>query len=62
MDGVSRKNFTAIREALKSQIERSDKLEQRIKALEENNQQWQMKFDQLQAQMFSILAKLGNVR
>jgi BMFP domain-containing protein YqiC len=62
MDVVSRKNFTAIREALKAQIERSDKLEQRIRALEENNQQWQMKFDQLQNQMFSILAKLGNVR
>ena len=62
MDGISKKNFTAIREALKAQIERSDRLEERIRALESNNQQWQLKFDQLQAQMYSIMAKLGNIR
>ena len=62
MDAASKRNFSAIQETMKRHVERADMLEKKIAALENQQQQWENKFNQIQSQMFSMMAKLGNVR
>lgn len=62
MEEVIKKNFNAVREALTADRNKIDQLHKRIEALEAQNQQKNMEIDQLRQQMFSFIAKLGNIR
>jgi len=62
MDAASKKNFGAIQEAIKRQAERADELERRLAALENQQQQWENRFNGLMQQMVSIVSAVKNVR
>jgi len=62
MDAASKKNFNAIQEAIRRQASRADELEKRLAAMENQQQQWENRFNGLMQQMLSIASAIRNVR